>query len=170
MSDKLPDLSVIIEETQGMEYIRRAMRQCGARREYTDLELFRARESVLYANTYWLTLTGVPPRAQSHLAKSGPGWYLWSQTQRPDRHGVDGNYDLIIQCNAEALLNLAEKRLCGQAWAETRAVVAAIREAVRSLHAELADLMQPACVWHGQCRKVNPCGWYQGQKLLGDKE
>lgn len=155
----------------GIEWAERARRACGATQDAPPLQLWRERHSVLYAMEFWIEVEGATERAWTHLAKTNPGWYAWTHTSRPDRKNrqADGLRDFVVKCNPEALINLAQKRLCQHAWAETREVVLAIRAGVREYAPELAAVMQPRCVWERGCRQAHPCGWYTGQKLEGDK-
>lgn len=146
----------------------RAMRRCGAKIALTPTQLYRARHSVIYAVQFWIDIEGISNRVHTHLVRSHVGFTPWVETQRPDRHGVEGLRNMSILCNAEALINLAQKRLCGKAWPETREVVSRIRDEVEKIDPELAAVMQPRCVWEGRCRQVKPCGFYTDQKLKGD--
>lgn len=67
--------------------------------------------------------------------------------------------DLIGLMNAEALMNMAHKRLCTKASLETIAVVGAIRDQVRKADPDLADHMVPQCIYRGGiCPESKPCG------------
>jgi len=155
----------------GIEWAQRARRVCGATKDVPPLQLWRERHSVLYAMEFWIDIEGATERAWNHLAKTSQGWYVWTHTSRPDRKNrqADGLRDFAVKCNPAALITLAQKRLCRHAWSETQEVVLAIREEVRKLQPELADLMQPLCVWERGCRQEHPCGYYQGQRLAGDQ-
>lgn len=68
--------------------------------------------------------------------------------------------DLACIVNAEALINMAHKRLCSKASAETRLVVHMIRNQISTVDPALARLMQPPCVAHGGiCYEPNGCGF-----------
>ena len=163
------NLKVTIENPMGIEWAQRARRRCGATRDETPLQLWRERHSVIYAVIFWIDIEGISERVHTHLVRSHVGYVPWVTSQRPDRGGVSGLRDMSIMCNAEALINLAQKRLCRHAWSETQEVVLAIREEVRKLQPELAELMQPRCVWERGCREKHSCGYYQGQRLAGDQ-
>jgi hypothetical protein len=159
---------VKVDNPMSVAWANRAMVACGATKSLPPLQLYRARHSVIYAVQFWLEIGDITERVHMHLVRSHVGFIPWVRTQRPDRKGKDGLRNMAVLCNAEALINLAQKRLCTQAWYETRDVVLAIRDAVREHDPALADVMQPRCVWEGRCRQVKPCGWYNGQQLAGD--
>lgn len=80
--------------------------------------------------------------------------------------------DVAFICNAEALMNMAHKRLCSKASSHTREVVKAIFDKVRDVDGELYPHLIPQCVYCGGiCRESKPCGWIDslnGQKYLQD--
>ncbi len=70
--------------------------------------------------------------------------------------------DLMCIINAEALINMAHKRCCSKASAETREVVYYIRDRVREIDPDLANHMVPQCIYRGGiCPEVKPCGYYK---------
>ena len=160
-------MQVNVENPMTIAWAYRAMMACGATRDYTPLDLYRARHSVIYAVQFWVDIAGISDRAHTHLVRSHVGFTPWVASQRPDRGGVPGLRSMSVLCNAEALIILAQKRLCQRAFAETRAIVLAIRDGVRVIDPDLAAVMQPRCVWDSGCRQGG-CGWYAGQCLPGD--
>lgn len=80
--------------------------------------------------------------------------------QLPNRFDRYAPTDLACIINAEALINMAHKRLCSKASAETRQVVQMIRNQISAVDPALARLMQPSCVAHGGiCYEPNGCGF-----------
>lgn len=68
--------------------------------------------------------------------------------------------DLAFICNAEALMNIAHKRLCGKASHETRRLVEFIKEEVAKVDEALARHMVPQCVYRaGLCSEPQSCKW-----------
>lgn len=89
------------------------------------------------------------------------------QSQRNDRQD---NYDrnlapqnstvkMIWDLNAEALITIANKRLCNQASKETREVVQMMVGEVLKTNPEFVDELVPMCVREGGvCHEMCPCG------------
>ena len=70
------------------------------------------------------------------------------------------NMDWFV--NAEELITVAHKRLCNQASAETRAVVAEICRQVLAVCPEFDGLLVPLCVYrNGICTEFKPCGRWE---------
>lgn len=78
--------------------------------------------------------------------------------------------DLWCDINAEALMNMARKRLCRKASGQTREVVQSIKELVEEQDPDLARHMVPQCVFRGGiCPESRSCGYIhseQGQAAL----
>jgi len=98
------------------------------------------------------------------------------QSKRIDRGG-DGNenrYTLVnhrILCNAEALINMAQKRLCYQASPETRDVMKLIKNTMYDVDPDLAYYLVPQCVYRGGiCPEPKPCGNYKIKRFKGDDD
>lgn len=72
--------------------------------------------------------------------------------------------DLAFIINAEALINMAHKRLCAKASKETRDLMTKIALEVSIADPELAEHLVPQCVFRGGiCSEPKTCGWiYSG--------
>jgi hypothetical protein len=88
-------------------------------------------------------------------------------TQRNDRQArydrrkapQDASVDVIFDTNAEELMVISNKRLCGQASAETSQIVQDMCTLAETFTPELHGLLVPMCVYHGGvCHEMNPCG------------
>lgn len=70
--------------------------------------------------------------------------------------------DLACIINAEALINMAHKRLCSKASKETRELVEILRDKVAEVDRALARMMVRPCVAQGGiCREPKCCGYNQ---------
>jgi thymidylate synthase ThyX len=64
-----------------------------------------------------------------------------------------------VTLNAEALMDLANKRLCAKASPETREVVRQMCDLAEVVLPELHGLLVPACEYNGGvCHEIKPCG------------
>ena len=161
-------MRIEVTDITGTGLMQWAMKRCGAKRLHEPLAMYRARHSVLYARLFWVDIEGVTNRVHSHLVRSSVGVDWWVESQRPDRGGKPGLRNMSCLINSEALIVLAQKRLCKRAFDDTRDAVLAIRDAIEEYDPALAAVMQPRCVWEGRCRQERSCGWYSGQCLPGD--
>ena len=70
----------------------------------------------------------------------------------------DAPVRMIWYMNAEALMTVANKRLCQQASEETRAVVQMMCDEVLKVCPEFEGLLVPMCQYHGgKCHEIFPC-------------
>lgn len=88
------------------------------------------------------------------------------RSQRNDRQSEydrnsakqDAPVQMILDMNAEELMVIMNKRLCGQASAETRAVALEMRDAALNRCPEFRGaLLVPMCEYAG-CHEMRPCG------------
>lgn len=78
--------------------------------------------------------------------------------------------DLSFIINAEALMNMAHKRLCSKASPETRKLMGMIKHEIEVVDPALARHLVPMCVYRGGiCSEPNSCGYTNQVKLNNDK-
>ena len=65
---------------------------------------------------------------------------------------------MIWDMNAEELMNVANKRLCRLASAQTREVVKKMCELVIEKMPEFKAVLVPVCEYNGVCHEMFPCG------------
>lgn len=67
--------------------------------------------------------------------------------------------DLALIINAEALVNMAHKRLCTKASAETRQIVQDVCDLINEQDPDLYPHLVRPCVACGVCKEIKPCGF-----------
>ena len=95
------------------------------------------------------------------------------QTQRTDRTGVDRDalpqgalVNHTMRINAQAVINISRKRLCGKASPETREAWLMVLKAIWDKEPELYSVCVPNCVYRGFCPEMDGCGiWESGNYL-----
>ncbi len=132
-----------------------------------------ARHSPIRELNFSYVLRDIPYWVSVHLVRHHVGFQAYVQSQRNDRQT---NYDrtkapqdapvtMRITLNAEALLTLANKRLCMKASPETREVVQRMCSLAEKVMPELRGLLVPMCEYHdGVCDEIEGCGKY-GKRL-----
>ncbi len=109
-----------------------------------------------------------PSWVSVHLCRHHVGCQPYVSTQRNDRQS---NYDrnkapqdspvkMIWDVNAEALMTVANKRLCRCASAETRSLVEEMCRLVLKTNPEFDGLLVPMCERENGCNEMFPCGYY----------
>lgn len=99
-------------------------------------------------------------------------------TQREDIRELDCPRDELPQgepndqdftVNAQTLINISRKRLCGVASPETREAWKMVREKIRETDPIMAEKMVPNCVYSGFCREGSDCCGYVNTKQFQEE-
>lgn len=137
-------------------------------------KLINAEHSPLRELWFGIRMT-IPSYVSVHFVRHHIGVNHYVQSQRNDRQD---NYDRtkapqdamvshIMSVNAQELVFMAHKRLCGQADAYTRKVMQEIVRQVVSVNPEFKDVLVPLCEYrNGLCTEFYPCGYnktYRGK-------
>ena len=111
----------------------------------------------------WLDL---PYWVSVHFVRHKFGIEHFVSTQRTDRTGEDRNAKsqdapVVHECfaNAQAVMFISRRRLCGQASPETRAAWRLVVDEIAKVEPEVAACCVPECVYRGFCPEFRPCGF-----------
>ena len=136
-------------------------------------KLIQAEHSPLRELWFGIKMT-IPSYVSVHFVRHHIGVNHYVQSQRNDRQT---NYDRtkapqdamvshIMSVNAQELVFMAHKRLCGQADAFTRRVMQEIVKQVIENNPEFKEVLVPLCGYrNGKCTEFHCCGFnkkYQG--------
>lgn len=112
----------------------------------------------------WLDL---PYWVSVHFVRHKYGIEHFVSTQRTDRTGCERDANrqdapVMHECfaNAQAVMFISRRRLCGQASAETRAAWKLVVDAIAEKEPEVASCCVPECVYRGFCPEFKPCGFF----------
>lgn len=149
--------------------------QAGKTSSVTLDSMYRCEHSPIRTQVFWIEMDDVPTFVSVHFVRHKIGIEHFCRSNREDRGGngeanrhTPMRHSVLV--NAESLINMARKRLCYQAHPETRAVMLAIREAVREVDPDLARYMVPSCVYRGgYCPELRPCGNYKVRRYDPDE-
>lgn len=136
-------------------------------------KMLRARHSPIRELRFVFLLEDVPYWVAMHLVRHHIGCQPYVRTQRNDRQTdydrrkapQDAPVSMMWSMNAEALMTIANKRLCEQAAPETHDVVQAMCVLAVRDNPEFDEFLVPMCEYHnGICHEFNPCGKYPVSK------
>lgn len=129
-------------------------------------QILEARHSPIRRLLYSFYIEDIPYWVSVHLCRHVHAQpYIMSQ--RNDRQSdydrtkapQDSPVNMIFDVNAEELMVIANKRLCGKASKETRDVVREMCRLAEAETPELHGLLVPMCVYHGGvCHEMRSCG------------
>lgn len=139
--------------------------------------LLNARHSPIRVLNYAFLIEGIPGNTATHFTRHVHAVPFVSSLRNDRQDRIDGDnaprntpVDMILYCNAEELMTIANKRLCGKTAELTRQVTEMIcREAIRCTP-ELMEYLVPMCDYHGGvCHEIDSCGRCEHGKCT-DKE
>ena len=118
----------------------------------------------LCVNWKW---TDLPYWVSVHFVRHKFGIEHFVSTQRTDRTGEDRtaktqDAPVVHECfaNAQSVMFISRRRLCGQASPETRAAWKLVVDELAKVEPELAECCVPECVYRGFCPEFKPCGFF----------
>jgi thymidylate synthase ThyX len=129
--------------------------------------LLVARHSPIRELTFSYVIRDIPYWVSVHLVRHHVGFQPYVQSQRNDRQSAydrtkapqDAPVTMRLTLNAEALMTIANKRLCMKASPETREVVQRMCNLAEKVVPELKGLLVPMCEYHGGvCHEIQSCG------------
>lgn len=114
----------------------------------------------------------IPYFVSVHLVRHKIGVEHYVQSQRNDRQS---NYDRelapqnamvshIMDVNAEQIMFMARRRLCGQADPTTRYVMYKVCREVSKVNPEFEPFLVPMCVYRHECPEFNSCGYWEANR------
>lgn len=140
-------------------------------------KILRAEHSPIRSLIYCFKITNLKSWVATHLVRHHVGVEKWVRTQRTDRTGVNrdelpqgAEVEMEIEANAQALINMARKRLCSQASPETREVMESIKEEVSKRDKFLAEVMVKECVYRGFCPEMKSCKYDKTEQFKREVE
>ena len=169
------------EIVSGWEWAKRAaLKTMGLRpktKEPTNTwkaKMLLAEHSPIRNVNYYISINNIRTWVGTHLVRHWLGFVPFVHSQREDRRVLDCSRDELpqgslndmdIMANAQALINVSRKRLCGNASKETREAWKKVQDAVREVDPVMADKMVPNCIYRGFCCELECCGYCKTQKF-----
>lgn len=138
----------------------------------TDISLnkmYKCEHSPMRTQMFKVEMRDIPTFVSVHLVRHKIGVEHFVKSNREDRCGkgkptpdryTPVNHGMFL--NADALITMARKRLCGKASATTQIVMQLIKDKVWLVDPALAIRMRPECLYRGEvCHEDKPCGFLE---------
>ena len=127
-------------------------------------KMYRCEHSPIRTQLFWIEMYDIPTFVSVHLVRHKYGVEHFVCSNRDDRGGdshcdrdTPVNHGMLL--NAQALINMARKRLCSKAHPKTIEVMQAICKAVNEVDPVLVHYLVPECDYRGGiCYEMKPCG------------
>lgn len=130
-------------------------------------KILDARHSPIRVLQFGFLIEDIPSNISTHLARHVHAQPFIGSLRNDRQDEMDGDaarrdtpVDMILYCNAEELMTIANKRLCFRAAQKTREVVEMMCNAAEEALPELDGLLVPMCEYRGrECHELDGCGW-----------
>ena len=120
--------------------------------------IYFSEHSPIRDKMFVIEIRGIKSWVATHLCRHSVGYTPYISTQRDDRidhtisrdeapQGTLVNMDITL--NAQAMINVSRKRLCGMCSPETRQVWKRVIEELKEVDPQLAKNCVPNCVYRG---------------------
>ncbi len=129
-------------------------------------KIYRCEHSPIRTQLFWIEMRGIPTFVSVHFVRHKIGVEHFVKSHRDDRGGTgteDRNtpVDHAMLINAQALINMARKRLCRKAHAETQSVMRQIAFSIHSTDPDLFAYLEPDCFYRNGCHELKSCGLWE---------
>ena len=157
-------MKIQITKLVGKDYLDKACSFTANKEVHPKLKkLYLAEHSPIRTQIFWIEMIDIPTFVSTHLARHSVGISHFVKSNREDKLSYTGdkgryqpvNHAMLI--NAQALINMARKRLCNSAHEETRRVMIEIKNLIKDLDPDLAECMVPECQYRGKCVEIKTC-------------
>ena len=129
-------------------------------------KMLKSRHSPIRYLQFSFLIQDIPYWLSTELSRHHEGCEKYIRSQRDDRNKSEVSrsekpqgalVDMIFDCNAESLMTIMNKRLCGCATEEMQALMIMIREKVINLNPEFDSFLVPMCEYLNYCPEVFSC-------------
>ncbi len=159
-------MQITVKKLTCLDLMRRAceMTMRGQESKMTLNGIYKCEHSPMRTQMFWIEMLDIPTFVSVHFVRHKIGVEHFVMSNRDDRGGdeevnrwTEVNHGMLA--NAQALVNMARKRLCRKSHPTTRAIMEYVRKAVGEVDSDLAARMMPECVYRGGCHELDPCGY-----------
>lgn len=129
-------------------------------------KMLRCRHSPIRYLRFSFYLKDIPYWLHAELCRHHIGIEKYVKSQRDDRNNNDiprsekpqgALVNMIVDINAESLMTLMNKRLCGCATKEMQELMLLMRKEVIWKNPEFTDFLVPMCIYQHECKEFSSC-------------
>ena len=131
------------------------------------IKMLKCRHSPIRKLQFAFSLLDVPYWLHTELVRHHEGFQPYVRTQRDDRCNNEipraekpqgALVNMIVDVNADSLMQIMNKRLCGCATKEMQELMLMIREEVIKTNPEFKQFLIPMCEYLHSCNEFRSCG------------
>jgi len=130
--------------------------------------MYDALHSPIRSQLWQIEMIDIPTYASVHFVRHNLGITHYVKSNRNTSAKVDRNtlINHLMICNAESLINICRKRLCGKADIVVQDITKMIVDEISKIDHDLAVHLVPTCQYrNGYCPEKNPCGKNEGRTV-----
>ncbi len=131
------------------------------------IKMLKCRHSPIRKLQFAFLILDVPYWLSTELCRHHEGIEKYVKSQRNDRTKEEiprakkpqgALVNMIIDVNADSLMQIMNKRLCGCATKEMQELMLMIREEVIKTNPEFKQFLVPMCIYLNECKEFKSCG------------
>jgi len=121
-------------------------------------QIYQCEHSPIRTQMFWIEMYDIPTFVSTHFVRHKVGVEHFVKSNR-GKENIDRNtlVNHAMLINAQALINIARKRLCKKASKETQLIMQEIKYQIALCDIDLAHFMVKDCEYRGKCVEVTPC-------------
>ena len=126
---------------------------------------YLSEHSPIRTQLFLIEMKDIPTFVSVHLVRHTVGVLHFVKSNRDDRNGEPNanrntpvNHMMIA--NAQAIINMARKRLCSKSHIDTQEVMSIIVNKIDEVDHDLACCLVPECEYRGGCTELSSCGYF----------
>ena len=134
----------------------------------TLAKIYKCEHSPIRTQIFIIKMYDIPTFVSVHLVRHKVGVEHWVKSNREDLPSYTGDtgrnhpVNHMMMLNAQALIQIMRKRLCGKAHAKVQELMGLICEEMQGVDFDLFTRLVPDCVYRSGCYELKTCGrFYQ---------
>ena len=160
-------MEIKVKKLTDESLVRRAceMTMRGAKSNISLDKIYDCEHSPIRCSIFWIELLDIPTFVSVHFVRHKIGIEHFVMSNRDDRGGKGivtreslVNHGMLV--NAQALINMARKRLCFKAHKEVIRIFTELRNKIAEVDKDLAKYMVPECCYRRGCHELSSCGYW----------
>jgi hypothetical protein len=170
------NMQIIVKKITNSDLMRKACSYTiNAESKMSLNTIYKCEHSPMRTQMFTVEMIDIPTFVSVHFVRHKHGVEHFVKSNREDRIGAIEDIgrmtpvNHLMLCNAQALINMARKRLCFKAHADTVAVMTKIKSEIVSVDSDLWNYMVPECVYRQGCNEIKTCGFWDKIKVRYDK-
>lgn len=138
--------------------------------------IYMSEHSPIRDKMFSIEIKNIKSWVATHFVRHHVGVTPYISTQRDDRVAYEGSRDdkkqgelvnMRLTINAQSIIDVSRKRLCGKSHKETREIWRKVINELKAISPELTSKCVPNCVYRGFCPEDTKCFFsWNGLKVL----